>query len=594
MSPAGETTEESPSAVTDGPTGQVLLPRVLILDGDGESWAPIIHALQARGLGTSVCGADPGVFELVAACEPDVVVVEARGAVNASLETVARVKTASPTTEVIVTVTNPSVMDLLATYRVGAFEVVTRPFQASDVASAIFTGVERRKSAQDAAALLREGQGLLTVRDREHLPALAVDFARRSMKADVVSLMLKDTAGRLYIAHAHGLPADLLAGTRLQIGQRVAGRVAELRAPVLIDDALQKDERFEDLVPFGRVRSSIVHPLLAGDRVLGILNIGRSNDGQPFSHADLERAGVISGQISLALDTLRQWQRTGMVDRLAIVSQVTGSVAHEINNPLAAMVGQTELALEAVTGLLARSRPGSTLPVEDLRAALVDIRECLAEAREAAASIEVVASDLRSAAQNDGTEEAASNLAETVRAAVRLATTEVRRQTTISRNVEPTLFVAGDSGLLCQVFLSLILNAHQVLRAAATPRPEVRIVSSQANGEVRVDVIDNGPGVAPEHLTRIFEPFYLEATSRLRPGLGLSVAHDIVQGLGGRMDVIAKPGEGTVFSVYLMAAAPNDRDAENERHPFLPLQTADGNGSRNHSRSLTRDIVRRT
>jgi signal transduction histidine kinase len=282
-----------------------------------------------------------------------------------------------------------------------------------------------------------------------------------------------------------------------------------------------------------------------------------------------------------------------MVDRLAIVSQVAGSVAHEINNPLAALVGQTDLALESITGLLARSRPGSPLPVEDLRAALVDVRECLADAREAAASIEVVASDLRSAAQNDGTEEAVSNLAETVRAATRLATTEVRRQTTISRNVEPTLFVAGDSGLLCQVFLSLILNAHQALRAAATPRPEIRIASSQSNGEVRIDVIDNGPGVAPEHITRIFEPFYLEATSRLRPGLGLSIAHDIVQGLGGRMDVIAKPGEGTMFSVYLTVALTNDRDAEPQGRSFPRLPTEPGNGAQSHSGSSMRDIVRR-
>jgi signal transduction histidine kinase/ActR/RegA family two-component response regulator len=593
MSPASETPKQSPTAATDGRTGPALSPRVLILDDDAESWAPIIRSVQALGLGTLVRGADPSIVELVADYAPDVVVVESRGAVNASLELVARVKAASPRTEVVVIVTNPSVVDLVATYRVGAFDVVTRPFQASDVAQAILAGVEKRQSAQDAAVLLREGQNLLTVRDREHLPALAVDFARRSMKADVVSLMLKDTAGRLYIAHAHGLPADLLPGTRLQIGQRVAGRVAELRAPVLIDDALQKDERFEDLVPFGRVRSSIVHPLLAGERVMGILNIGRSTADQPFNHADLERAGVISGQISLALDTLRQWQRTGMVDRLAIVSQVAGSVAHEINNPLAALVGQTDLALESITGLLARSRPGSPLPVEDLRAALVDVRECLADAREAAASIEVVASDLRSAAQNDGTEEAVSNLAETVRAATRLATTEVRRQTTISRNVEPTLFVAGDSGLLCQVFLSLILNAHQALRAAATPRPEIRIASSQSNGEVRIDVIDNGPGVAPEHITRIFEPFYLEATSRLRPGLGLSIAHDIVQGLGGRMDVIAKPGEGTMFSVYLTVALTNDRDAEPQGRSFPRLPTEPGNGAQSHSGSLMRDIVRR-
>src|SRR6185436_16906580 len=154
-------------------------------------------------------------------------------------------------------------------------------------------------------------------------------------------------------------PSELLSGIRLDIGLRIAGRIAELRAPVFIEDALFRDRRFEDLVPFGRVQSSIVYPLLSDELVIGVLNIGRSAAEQPFVEADLERARAVVAQVVLALETLKQWQRTGMAECRAIVSQISSSVAHEINNPLAALVGHGDLARDTIDRLLSLMRHGS-------------------------------------------------------------------------------------------------------------------------------------------------------------------------------------------------------------------------------------------
>jgi two-component system NtrC family sensor kinase len=552
MSSTCDAEESAPELVPEAATRPVFVPRVLILDDDAEAWGPTAQAIQQRGLGVLVSSANDSAIDLVTACEAEVVILELRSPARSGLDFMAQLKAASPDTEVILTASDVSVEETIAAHREGAFDVVRRPFQPCELGPAILRAIDKRKRARDGAAILREGQRLLSVRERESLPSLAVEYTRRAMRADVVSLMLRDTAGRLYIAHAHGLPTEVLSTTRLQMGQRVAGRIAELRAPVLIDDSLFRDERFEDLVPFGRVQSSIVYPLLSGERVIGVLNIGRSAAEEPFTPADLKRAGVVTSQVVLALETLKQWQRTGMTDRLAIVAQIAASVAHEINNPLSAVVGQSDLALDSVEAVLSSLKPGATLVVDDLRAALIDIRHRLEDARVAASAMEAVTSDLRAAVQGDGTHGQTIELGETIRAATRLATAEVRRKTAIVRNIDPELFVAGDSGLLCQVFLNLVVNANQALRAAATPAPEIKIVATRVGGEIRVDVIDNGPGIAPEDLARIFEPFSSQKGARL--GLGLSIASDIVQAFGGRLEVSSKVGEGSSFSVYLPSA----------------------------------------
>jgi C4-dicarboxylate-specific signal transduction histidine kinase len=530
-----------------------VVPRVLVVDDDTECWAPTTRALQQEGHVALVAAANDSVIDLVTAHEIDVVLMDLRSQVQAAMDLLGMVKGASPETEVIVaTGTDILVDDALALLRRGAFDIIRKPFGAGQVVSAVLAAIERRQTAHSAADLLRESQRMLSFEERDRLPAMIVDLGQRVMQADVVSLMLRDTRGHLYIAHAQGLEPEVRMATRLQVGQRVAGRIAELRKPVLISAALVRDPRFEDLVPFGRVRSSIVHPLLSGDRLIGVLNIGRSAAAPPFSESDLPRASVIASGAVSALETLRQWQRIGMAERLATVAQVASSAANEINSPLAAIVGQADLALDSVNSLLGRIQPGETIQMNDLRAALAEIKECLGSAQDAALALQEVAHDLRIAAQSDTSFGGRLELNENIRAAVRLATGEARRPTSIVRNVEPGLFVAGDASQLCQAFLSVIHTASRAMRDASTPAPEIQIRSAHVEGGFRVDVIDNGPGIPTDEIARMLEPFH--AARGGRPVLGLSIVNEIVQGFGGRLEVTSEAGQGTTFSIYLPAA----------------------------------------
>lgn len=122
---------------------------------------------------------------------------------------------------------------------------------------------------------------------------------------------------------------------------------------------------------------------------------------------------------------------------------------------------------------------------------------------------------------------------------------------------EGTLDVLGDEPRLRQVLTNLLGNA-----LTHTP-PEAAVVVRLTPGvdEVRLDVIDSGPGLAPEAAARVFERFYRTDASRTRAsggtGLGLSIVHALVDAHGGRVTVDSKPGAGATFSVFLPRRPPD-------------------------------------
>jgi two-component system phosphate regulon sensor histidine kinase PhoR len=110
--------------------------------------------------------------------------------------------------------------------------------------------------------------------------------------------------------------------------------------------------------------------------------------------------------------------------------------------------------------------------------------------------------------------------------------------------------VLGDANLLSQVFHNLLDNAVKF-----SEKGEIVVRARQENGGVAVEIADNGIGIAPEHLTRIFERFFRADKSRAASsggtGLGLAIVKHIVEGHGGEVRVTSRLGEGSVFTVIL-------------------------------------------
>ncbi|HLF98491.1 MAG TPA: ATP-binding protein, partial [Methylococcaceae bacterium] len=98
-----------------------------------------------------------------------------------------------------------------------------------------------------------------------------------------------------------------------------------------------------------------------------------------------------------------------------------------------------------------------------------------------------------------------------------------------------------------QVFMNMLVNAAHAIEEKGV----IRIRTGRENGQVWVEIADNGKGIAPEHLKKIFEPFFTTKPVGKGTGLGLSVSYSIVQKHGGRVEVESEVGKGTTFRVWL-------------------------------------------
>ncbi|HEX8435457.1 HAMP domain-containing sensor histidine kinase, partial [Archangium sp.] len=129
---------------------------------------------------------------------------------------------------------------------------------------------------------------------------------------------------------------------------------------------------------------------------------------------------------------------------------------------------------------------------------------------------------------------------------------ETSQQANVETLLAEGLQVRGNPGPVSQVFVNLLVNAAQALADWEGARKEIRITARREEDRAVIEVGDTGPGIPPERLHRLFQPFFTTKGST-GTGLGLSISRNIVRRFGGDISVNSVPGEGTVFTVSLPA-----------------------------------------
>jgi PAS domain S-box-containing protein len=221
-----------------------------------------------------------------------------------------------------------------------------------------------------------------------------------------------------------------------------------------------------------------------------------------------------------------------LTDRLASIGQLASGIAHELNNPLTGVIGFSELLLE-------RDLPD-------------DIKEDLEIVNREAKRTANVVKGLLTFARKQGTEKELVDISSIIRGVLQLRSYEQRVSNIEVKNLFASDLpkVMGSGAQLQQVFLNIIVNAEQAM-LEAHGRGRLTITTERVGDIVRASITDDGPGISPENMKRIFTPFFTTKEVGKGTGLGLSICHGIVTEHDGKIYAESERGKGATFIVEL-------------------------------------------
>lgn len=282
----------------------------------------------------------------------------------------------------------------------------------------------------------------------------------------------------------------------------------------------------------------------AGHKMFGLSEYGaRHRDGSwrtmratagPLFDAESKLSGVIVSVRDITVERKLE-QQIIQSERLAAMGQMIGGFAHELNNPLTSIMGVADLLQEGEV-------------TETVRKQLAMLQQ---QARRAADIVQNLMYFSRPPAPGKGP----INVSELVQRTLHLHAYSLRRNNiTVDFLPEPSLpAVKGDPHQLMQVFLNLILNSEQAMREVRD-RGTLRIRLGKDYNSVTATFQDDGPGIPPDILPNIFDPFYTTKRPGRGTGLGLSICKAILREHGGEVEAASGPGGGAVFTVTLPIA----------------------------------------
>jgi PAS domain S-box-containing protein len=289
---------------------------------------------------------------------------------------------------------------------------------------------------------------------------------------------------------------------------------------------------------------ALYREVASSDRILGSAEYGtRHRDGSgrtmrasasQFFDAEGKLAGVIISVHDITMERKFE-QQIVQSERLAAMGAMIGGVAHELNNPLTSILGVSELLQDSQT----------------TEAAQKQIAILQQQARRAAEIVH----NLTYFSRPPSPGQTRVSLAEVVERTLNLHAYSLRKNNiTVDFLREPALpYVQGDPHQMMQVFLNLILNAEQAIREARD-RGTLRIRLGKTEESVWASFLDDGPGIPPDILASVFDPFYTTKRPGRGTGLGLSICKSVMKEHNGTIEAANAPGGGAVFTVTLPAA----------------------------------------
>lgn len=246
--------------------------------------------------------------------------------------------------------------------------------------------------------------------------------------------------------------------------------------------------------------------------------------------------------------------RAAQQERLATVGTLSAGLGHEINNPLAYILGNIDFAIEEVRAVAGPSPS----------ARMAEVAQTLVEAREGAERIRKLVKGLRALAREDVVLYGVP-VAGVIETSISMAAHEIRKKATVVQELQDLPPALADESRLTQVMVNLVMNAAQAFEGGDPSTNRITVSTARTpDNRIRIRVSDNGPGIPQHLLTRIFDAFFTTKPVGVGTGLGLPVSRNLIASLGGELLVESTPGEGATFTVLLPIAPTEGEIAEEE------------------------------
>lgn len=415
-----------------------------------------------------------------------------------------------------------------------------------------------------AQAFERFTDELVHLKDLDELSGHIVDTIQKVFYVQEISLLLGKEGEEIF-----GCVRSIPPGQQFRFERRhhflswlETNDVLTVREFVDIDPKYQ-NIREEAKDYFDQVNVALALPLVVDRRLLGIINMGQKANLKRFRNDEINFLSDLRKTAAIALsntlrsivmqENLRRWnvelekkveERTKelketqaqliQAEKLATIGTLAGGVAHEINNPLTAVLTNVQM--------LRMSNE-----VEDT--------ESLALIEEGAKRCQLIIAKLMKYARK--TEEAEVTEEVDVNRVIRVVSDFLGYQlkqenVELKLNLNPTRSISGIANELEQVFTNLILNSRDAIKSCGR-MGKIEIKTGLQNSFVQVEVKDNGCGIKCENLARIFDPFYTTKDVGEGTGLGLTVSSGIVEKHLGKISVTSEEGKGTAFLIQFPA-----------------------------------------